>query len=187
LIAVFLDTLEMKKFSFTFFMTFLLTNAFGQFKPEGIYVGLEKMKSYSSSEIPNHVWYHLSVLIFKDDSVFLEQSPVAIYKDDTIFSASDGGFYSYAGTIETYRGKTIADLTLKSCDYCPQQVIRFTPPKIVKDEDTTQVSTIDTATSKEPLSIKNPLMEHKYLILEKTKSIDTLLVDRNIYRRQKGK
>lgn len=71
---------EMKKLTLTILNTFLLVIAFGQLMPEGSYVGLEKIKDYSGSENPKHVWYHLSILTIKGDSVFLEQSPVAIYK-----------------------------------------------------------------------------------------------------------
>jgi len=182
------DKPKMKKLTLILIETFLLTIAFGQFKPQGTSVGLEKIKGYSSSEKPKYIWYHLSVLTIKGDSVFLEQSPIAIYKNDTIFSASDGGFYSYAGAIFEYEGKTIADLNLKSCDYCPNQFIKFTPPKIVKDEDTTQLSANDTAmTSNEPQVIENYTIKNKIMILEKTKSNNTLLVNKNIYRRQKQK
>ncbi len=110
-----------------------------------------------------------SGLIFKGDSVFLEQSPVAIYKRDTIFSASDGGFYSYAQELQKYKGKTIASLTLVKCDYCPMQIVRFTPPKIIKDSDTTTVTEIDTTSIvDEPQEIENPKLKYKTLFIEQT-------------------
>ncbi len=161
--------------------------ALGQLKPQGTFIGLEKMKGYSDPENPKRIWYHLSVLTFEGDSVFLEQSPVAIYKTDTIFSASDGGFYSYAGTIGQYEGKPFLDLKLKSCDYCPRQIIEFKPPKIVKDEDTTQVTTSDTTAIEESFGIEYPNREFKIMVLQKTKNNDVIMVNKNIYRRQKRK
>jgi hypothetical protein len=178
----------MKKTILTFLTAFYLTLSFGQFKTQGSFIGLEPMKNYSDPSKPNYKWYHLSVLTFQGDSVFLEQSPVAIYKKDTVFSASDGGFYYYVGTIEKYQGKTISDMTLKSCDYCPNQFIKFIPPKLVKDLDTTQATNSDTVTtlSEHPM-IENTSIKFKIMFLEKTKSTNTILVDKNIYRRQKEK
>lgn len=179
----------MKKLILTFFIVSFLTGVFGQSKPKGTFVGLEQMKGYSDPSNPKHIWYHLSVLTFKGDSVFLEQSPVAIYKTDTIFSASDGGFYSYAGTIEQYEGKPFINLKLKSCDYCPRQIKKFKPPKIVKDEDTTQITINDNATAEDTSKIENeyPNRENKVMVLQPTKSNDLIMVDKNIYRRQKRK
>ncbi|HUC82269.1 MAG TPA: hypothetical protein VMR70_15295 [Flavisolibacter sp.] len=163
-----------------------MTQAFGQSKMEGTFIGLEQMKGYGDPAKPNYKWYHLSHLTFKGDSVFLGQSPVAIYKRDTIFSASDGGFYSYSGTLQKYKGKTIASLTLVKCDYCPMQMVRFTPPKIIKDFDTTTVKEIDaTSSTDEPQEIENPKLKYKTLFIEKTENTNTILVDKNIYRRQK--
>ena len=142
-----------------------------------------KEQIYYDPVNPKHKWYHLSVLSFKGDSVFLEQSPVAIYKTDTIFSASDGGFYSYVGTIEKYQGKVLTDLKLKSCEYCPNRFIKFTPPKIVIDEDTTLANKGDTAISIEPR--ENPNVKFKIMILERTNSVDVIIVNKNIYTRKK--
>jgi hypothetical protein len=176
----------MEKFILIILSSFSLTLSFGQFKPKGTFFGVVPMKSYIDPAKPLYKWYHLSKLTFKVDSVYLEQSPIAIYKKDTIFSTSDGGFYYYAGTIKTYKGQTFADLTLISCDYCPNQFIKFIPPKLVRD--TTQISINDTAvTIVEPPMIENTSIKYKAMFLEKTKSSNTLLLDRIIYTRQKRK
>ena len=174
----------MKSITLTLFTTLFLTSAFGQFKPKGTFVGLEEMRNYADPSNPKYKWYHLSILTFKSDSVFLEQSPVAIYKSDTIFSASDGGFYSYAGTFGQFKGKTIAALDLRSCDYCPRQIVKFKPPKIVMDEDTTR-ATADTAATEELIIVEHPNREFKIMVLQETRSNDIIVVDKNIYRRQK--
>jgi hypothetical protein len=177
----------MKRTTLTVFTTFLLSLALGQFKPKGTFIGLEEMKNYSAPSKPDHKWYYLSVLTFKSDSVFLEQSPVAIYKRDTIFSVSDGGFYDYAGTIGQYEGKTIADLKLISCDYCAMNMIKFEPPKINWDEDTIQAVASDTTVTEEIQPTEYSDEKFKVMILQKTKSDDMIMVDKNIYRRQKRK
>lgn len=178
----------MTKFILTILTCFCFTLSFGQFKPKGTFIGLVPMKGYGDPAKPQYKWYHLSELTCKDDSVFLEQSPVAIFRKDTIFSASDGGFYSYAGTIRTFKGSTFTDMNLITCDYCPNQFIKFIPPKLVTDIDTTQTSSSDTTvTIAEPWMIENASIKHKSLLLEKTKSPNTLLLDGIVYTRKKKK
>lgn len=178
----------MTKIILTIFFTIFILQVFGQVKPKGTFIGLEAMKGYGDPAKPNYKWYHLSILEFRGDSIFLDQSPIAIYKKDTIFSASDGGFYTYAGTILKYKGKTFADLKLVNCDYCPMQYIKFTPPRIVKDFDTTQNIVVDTLNNvDEPKQFENPKVKFKIMLLENTNTARTLLVNKNIYRRQNMK
>ena len=175
----------MVKYFLTVLITFQFLAAFGQIKPKGTFIGLERMKNYRDAKKPEYTWYHLSKLTFKGDSVFLEQSPVAIYKNDTSFSASDGGFYSYSGKIQNYKGKAVASLRLLSCDYCPMQMVRFTPPKIFDDYDTSTATDVETiAIPEEPKEIEIQKVKNKTMSIEKTKSSNTILVDRNIYRRK---
>jgi hypothetical protein len=176
----------MVKLVFTTFIIFLLTAAYGQIKPKGTFIGLERIKGYSDRARSRYKWYHLSELTFRADSVFLEQSPVSIYKSDTSFSASDGGFYSYSGTLANNKGKTVASLTLISCDYCPMQMVRFKPLKIIDDYDTTTAIGVDTTSNVgEPKEIENPKVKYKSLFIEKAINSSMILVDGNIYRRQR--
>jgi len=178
----------MTKFILIILSSFSLTLSFGQFKPKGTFFGVVPMKAYSDSAKPLFKWYHLSELTFKGDSVYLVQSPIAIYKKDTIFSASNGGFYYYAGTLKNYKGQTFADLTLISCDYCPNQYIKFIPPKLVRDVDITKTSINDTAlTIIEPPMIENTSIKYKAMFLEKTKNSNTVFLDSIIYTRHKRK
>lgn len=177
----------MTKLILTIFISFCLTQAFGQLKPKGTFIGLIPMKNYGDPAKPQYKWYHLSELTFKGDSVYLEQSPIAINKKDTIFSASDGGFYYYAGTIQLFKGRTVADLTLTTCDYCPNQFIKFIPPKLVKDVDSSHVATVDTTTFKGLDMIENTTIKYKTLFIEATKSIDAILVDRIVYKQRRRK
>jgi len=87
-------------------------------KLNGLYVGLEDMGAQIDPSKPKWKWYHLSYLKIKGDSVNLNQSPISIYKTDTSFSTSDGGFYYYSGTLIS--SDTTVEINLKetSCDYC---------------------------------------------------------------------
>jgi hypothetical protein len=176
----------MAKLILTIFSILWLTHSFGQIKPKGDFIGLLPMKDYGDPAKPKYKWYHLSELTFKGDSIFLEQSPVAIFNRDTVFSASDGGFYTYRGILKNYKGNTIASLTLHDCDYCPMQMVRFTPPKIIDDYDTSTVTTSDTTIiADEPKEIENPKLKYKTLLIEKTKSGNEIFVNRNLFRRRK--
>jgi hypothetical protein len=94
----------------------------------GSYVGLQehcrtdsfgKKDCYSDPGNPERKWYHYSYLKVKGDSVFLDQSPISIgRKNDTLWSASDGAFYYYHGTISKNDTAAKMDLNLISCDYC---------------------------------------------------------------------
>ena len=95
----------------------------------GTYVGLEELGCYTNtkgekecyidSSIPYYKWFRLSTIRFRKDSIFLDQSPVAIYKSDTIFSASDGGFFYYKGKYEDLKDSLVLRLVIDHCDYCP--------------------------------------------------------------------
>lgn len=176
------------KFILTILSNIFISQVFGQFKPQGTYVGLEKMTRYENAAKPNYKWYHLSVLTFKGDSVFLDQSPIAIYKKDTIFSTSDGGFYYYKGKLKMYQGKTIADFALDSCAYCPNLLTSFTPPKLVREDGTVSTNYSDTATILlESNPFENPNTKYKIMTIEKTKSSRTIRVDKTFYRQQNKK
>jgi hypothetical protein len=178
----------MVKLILTLLVSSSLTFAFGQIKPKGTFVGLVPIKDFTHPDKLKYKWFHLSNLNFNGDSVYLEQSPVGIYKTDTVYSTLDGGFYNYSGKIETHNGKTIITMTLVSCDYCPNRFIKFIPPKLVKDSGTTQKNDTDTTSAKiEPPMIENWSIKYKNIELEKTKSSNTILVDRIIFRRQKKK
>jgi hypothetical protein len=93
----------------------------------GYYRGLERMcwindkgkiECYNSPR----KWYHLNELYVENDSAFLYKSPIQIVKKDTIYSASDGAFYYYLGTIHQTDTGLMINLKENSCDYCGQRV-----------------------------------------------------------------
>ena len=91
-------------------------------KLNGLYVGLEEIGALIDPSKPKWKWYHLSYLKIEGNIVRLDQSPISIYKKDTAFCASDGGFYYYSGTL--IPSDTTIEINLKeiSCDYCGELV-----------------------------------------------------------------
>lgn len=93
----------------------------------GCYAGLQEMcqtegkrkSCYTDPSNPREKWYHLTHIRVDGDSAFVAQDPIGIYKKDTMFSASDGGFYYYKGKVNVNNGQVIFDLRMITCDYCP--------------------------------------------------------------------
>jgi hypothetical protein len=121
------------KQTFLFFVATLITTlSTGQLKLDDTFVGTEKLcwqqtrkDSCDNSDNfnPKWKWYRLNILKIKGDSVFLDQSPISIYKKDTSYSASDGGFYYYHGTLTKLTDTTFSiNLTEIFCDYCGELV-----------------------------------------------------------------
>ena len=96
---------------------------------DGVYKGLDpiiyrdlkgNMHEYRDPSLPSAKWYHTTYIKFIHDSIYVDQSPIYIIKNDTSRSASDGGFYYYRGVYKS-KGDSI-NLALKEigCDYCPK-------------------------------------------------------------------
>lgn len=92
-------------------------SAYGQSISNGSYVGLEDYHYSSREHHHNFKWYHLTRLTIKDDSVWVEQDPIAIYKKDTMWSSSDGAFYYFEGRITTEGNQITMNLKMTNCDY----------------------------------------------------------------------
>jgi hypothetical protein len=91
--------------------------------PTGIYVGLEEIRGFPA-EKPGDRWYHENYVYIRPDSLFLEGNPVVISKNgEKGYSASDGGFYSYSGRIDTAGGKFIAKMLMFSHDYMAEPIV----------------------------------------------------------------
>lgn len=86
----------------------------------GLYKGLEYMGTSNDPVYPGKEFksYHLGYLKIKCDSIFLDQSLIFVYKNDTSFSASDGGYYYYSGTFKKTGTTIIISLKELFCDYC---------------------------------------------------------------------
>jgi hypothetical protein len=72
---------------------------------------------------PPRKWYHLNHLYLTQDSAFLYQEPVTFHKRDTLYSASDGAFYYFAGKINQEGENKTITFTMTSCDYCAWPII----------------------------------------------------------------
>ena len=121
------------KQTFLFFVAILITIcSVGQSNLDKTFVGTEKIcwqktkkDSCDNSDIfnPKWKWYRLNVLKIKADSVFLDQSPISIYKKDTSYSASDGAFYYYHGKLTKLTDTTFLITLIEIfCDYCGKLV-----------------------------------------------------------------
>jgi hypothetical protein len=86
----------------------------------GLYAGLEYMGTSTDPVYPGKVFkaYHLAYLKIRGDSVFLDQNPIFVHKNDTSYSASDGGFYYYSGTLTKTHTTVLFNLKELFCDYC---------------------------------------------------------------------
>ncbi len=95
----------------------------------GSYTGLEYTGTQTDPAYPGKLFktYHLGDLKIIGDSAFLDQNPISIYKKDTLYSASDGGFYYYSGTVQRKDTTITIDLKELFCDYCPVPAPRKKP------------------------------------------------------------
>jgi hypothetical protein len=99
---------------------------------ETLFLGYEKMEGYIDERKPEYQWFRKTLIKFKNDSVFIDQSPISINKNDTLKSESDGGFYYYKG-IKNENANQIKISTKEiSCDFCPTEVKRNSNGENVK-------------------------------------------------------
>jgi hypothetical protein len=86
----------------------------------GLYAGLEYIGTSTDPAYPGKVFkaYHLGYLKIKGDSVFLDQNPIFVHEKDTSYSAFDGGFYYYSGTLTKTDTTVLLNLKELFCDYC---------------------------------------------------------------------
>ena len=120
----------------------------GQSGLNGTYIGLEEMctldshgqkECYNDPSKPKYKWYHLTTLKIEGDSAFLEQSPIAIFNKDTLYSGSDGGYYYYSGAIKRTTETIITiSLTETSCDYCGELMKELSDGTFIREYRTKQ-------------------------------------------------
>ncbi len=110
---------------FLFFLTFSCSKT----NEEIIYVGFEPImifedqignKTNIEKGNPEKKWFYKNTLKIKNDSVYLDRITINVIGNDTLHSASDGGFYYYKGI--KINNQSRIELTEISCDYCPETI-----------------------------------------------------------------
>jgi hypothetical protein len=86
--------------------------------PDGTYYGYQPMPNLSPDEDPHAYWYHANVMTIRGARLEMKNSPVYESHGKMIWSASDGGFYRYEGTIETLGARLLFRVRGIDCDYC---------------------------------------------------------------------
>lgn len=85
----------------------------------GVYYAYEPMANLGADEDPKAEWYRAHVMTIRGRMVVDRLSPVYFTgRGQLTYSASDGGFYLHAGTIEARGGRTLFRTQVMECDYC---------------------------------------------------------------------
>lgn len=88
----------------------------GQSIPNGLYIGDEFMPEYSKAT--HEKWYNSNTLKITGSQAHLNTSPYSIDKNgEKLWSASDGGFLYYSGTVEKKNGDVSLEMELYRSDY----------------------------------------------------------------------
>jgi hypothetical protein len=102
------------------------------FIADGTYYGYESMDNLSPDQPEAH-WYHENVLTVRGQTIRIEKYPRWLVDDNVRFSASDGGFYTFEGSMEAVAGRTLVKLRLAKCDYCAIDVGDSLPSKRTRE------------------------------------------------------
>lgn len=93
----------------------------------GSYKGLERM-CWTNNKGKVHCydaprkWFYENSLFIDKDTFFIYKVPVEVVGNKKIYSASDGGFYYYYGTIKQTDTGSILNLVMHNCDYCGREM-----------------------------------------------------------------
>ena len=113
----------------------------------GFYSGLEYLGITTDPAYPGKKFksFHSGYFKIRGDSVFLDQNPIFIYEKDTSYSASDGGFYYYSGTLQKNDTTVLFNLNELFCDYCgvPVKTKADGTKEIIKRTKTIKARLID--------------------------------------------
>lgn len=100
---------------------------------DGYFIGVEEMcvtdengkkHCYGETEDGQSKWYRRRAVTIKGGSVHVVDSPIRIIGQDTLYSASDGGFYYYSGTFIQTDSVYIAEVTLYETLYALPEKVR---------------------------------------------------------------
>lgn len=159
----------MKKILFIIVICYFPLISIAQTSLNGFYIGLEEMCSTDSAGVkecytdpghPERKWYHLTQMTIHGDSIFWDQSPISVHKNDTLHSASDGGFFYYKGVFNRNKDLLTINFTEISCDYCATEMITQSDGTTAKVKKTRQL--VATVTNK-------GILINGYLFTERTR------------------
>jgi len=86
--------------------------------PADAYLALEPNPSMQGEA--GERWYYQDVLLIRGEELRLERSPVSCKDGEMAWSASDGGFPRYVGTLSGSGANASARMTLTDCEYCDE-------------------------------------------------------------------
>lgn len=66
-------------------------------------------------------WYYENSLFIDKDTFFIYKVPVQVVGKKKIYSASDGGFYYWYGTLKQTDTGSVLNLIMNNCDYCGRE------------------------------------------------------------------
>ena len=84
---------------------------------DGSYVAVEPMANLRDPLKPKARWFHENTLTISGADVTLNKVPAFTNKGEKGYSASDGGFYTYRGTLNLTDGQWYIELLLTESDY----------------------------------------------------------------------
>lgn len=89
----------------------------------GTYTTMEEMCWVNSAGArkcygPPKTWFHEKTLVIKQDSLYIRSVPVVMENGEKLYSASDGGFMYYTGTVHCDKKGLIARYAIRRCEYC---------------------------------------------------------------------
>ena len=94
----------------------------------GTFVGLEPIPDLH--EQPGDHWFHENTLTIKGNVVTLNKEPVVFYQGKKLSSDSEGGFYTYRGTLSLVDGGWQVKLRLTKSDYEEESAGKAAPAKV---------------------------------------------------------
>lgn len=143
---------------------------------EGVYVGLElnglridsagQVYFYGVDSFPKQRQFHEVKIIIKSNSITVDKSPVYFDSSGKFYSASDGGFITYQGSLVKAADIYFAKTQMIKYDYMGFSF--FDPPKIANDIDTSitnnQLPALKKRSEKELLEMFDQIKERDLFI-----------------------
>jgi len=101
---------------------------------DGYYVGLEPIKVFRGADPGEQgsKWFHEVIVTISGGRVSTDEMPVVYRHGERHESASDGGFYYFAGCLTANGDHYSAEMRLMKCDYCGESKVDATKTLTIK-------------------------------------------------------